>query len=72
MKKAIVRLIVPLLLALGLAVPAFAHVEMDPCVETAEPGHSEFAHHHVRPLVPEAGHAPGAHQGFSHCVRPSK
>jgi hypothetical protein len=50
------------------AMPAFAHVEMNPCVQTAEPGHSEFAQHHVVPLVgQETAHKPGAHQGFSAC-----
>ncbi len=29
--------------------------------------HSEFAHHHVLPGVPESGHNPGEHQGFSTC-----
>jgi hypothetical protein len=66
-------LLVALLLGLGLAfgslTPTLAHTEMDPCAESAEPGHSEFAEHHVRPLVPEAGHNPGEHQGLKDCVR---
>jgi hypothetical protein len=50
------------------AMPAFAHTEMDPCVQTSEPGHSEYAQHHIVPLVgQESDHNPGLHQGFSAC-----
>ncbi len=54
------------------AMPAFAH-DAGPCEQTDEPGHSEYAQHHV---VPTAGHEdptgqtnhyPGVHQGFSFC-----
>jgi hypothetical protein len=56
--------------------PAFAH-QAGPCIPAndpfaAEPGHSEFAGHHVVPLaqsgVPGADrHVPGEHSGFSFC-----
>jgi hypothetical protein len=69
MRKVIVAGVVGALLALGAATPTLAHTELDPCAESAEPGHSEFAEHHVRPLVPEAGHNPGEHQGLKGCER---
>jgi hypothetical protein len=55
-------------MAVASAMPAFAH-DAGPCAQTAEPGHSEYAEHHV---VPTAGqdpndHYPGLHQGFSFC-----
>lgn len=57
--------------ALTLGAPAFAH-DAGPCAETAEPGHSEYAKHHVVVQAHEgtlgAGeHTPGAHRGFSAC-----
>jgi hypothetical protein len=61
------------------AMPAFAHAT-GPCVDpvadpttAAEPGHSEFAQHHIVPRAKagqlgEGGHIPGKeHQGFSAC-----
>jgi hypothetical protein len=67
-------LLVALLLGLGLAfgslTPTLAHTEENPCAESAEPGHSEFAQHHVREMVPgKEGHRPGEHQGLKDCVR---
>jgi hypothetical protein len=43
-----------------------------PCNAAPEPGHSEFAQHHVVPLAQAGalgagGHTPGAHRGFSAC-----
>ena len=46
--------------------PALAH-DAGPCTQSADPGHSEYARHHVVPVVPETGHNPGQHQGFSIC-----
>jgi hypothetical protein len=46
--------------------PAFGH-DAGPCTESEDPGHSEYAQHHVKPAVPETGHNPGEHQGFSTC-----
>ena len=71
MRKVIIRLLVPLLLALGLAAPALAH-QAGPCTPSAEPGHSEFAQHHIVPFAQEGalgagGHVPGSHAGFSLC-----
>ena len=72
MRKVIIRLLVPLLLALGLAAPALAH-QAGPCFPTVEPGNSEFAQHHIVPhaqagTLGAGGHVPGVlHQGFSLC-----
>ncbi len=54
------------------AAPAFAAHPGPPCVPTADPGHSEFAKHHIVPLAQagglgEGGHKPGEHRGFSAC-----
>ena len=55
-----------------IAAPAFAHIEGNPSVATNEPGHSEFAQHHIAAKAQEGllgagGHVPGTHQGFSVC-----
>ncbi len=56
---------------LMVTAPAFAH-NVGPCptdpMITAAPGHSEFAQHHILPAVPEEGHKPGAHMGYSACL----
>ena len=51
--------------------PAFAH-DAGPCEQTADPGHSEYAMHHVvfqahEGTLGAGGHIPGTHQGFSIC-----
>jgi hypothetical protein len=43
-----------------------------PCAPSDDPGHSEFARHHVVPLAQAGelgagGHTPGAHRGYSAC-----
>ena len=53
--------------AMMVGAPAFAH-NAGPCAQTAEPGHSEYAKHHILPAVPESGHVPGTHKGFSLCL----
>lgn len=65
--------IAAVLAALAMSAPAsathsFCPAESDP----NEPGHSEFAHHHIAPLAQEGalgagGHKPGSHQGMSGC-----
>jgi hypothetical protein len=58
--------------ALTVGAPAFAH-QAGPCAPTEEdPGHSEFAQHHIVPFAQAGelgagGHKPGTHQGFSAC-----
>lgn len=51
-----------------------------PCNDSGEPGNSDYAQHHIRPLALEgdtgavdhdgdgASHVPGVHQGFSACL----
>ncbi len=70
--KIIVAIVAALVSALVFSAPAFAHIA-GPCVEAGEPGHSDFAQHHVAPLAQEGmlgagGHIPGEHQGFSTCL----
>jgi len=62
-------------MAVSSAMPAFAH-NAGPCVDPAtdpitgaEPGHSEFATHHVVPAVgQESDHNPGLYRGYSACL----
>ncbi len=68
---AFVALVAGVLLTLVLAMPAGAH-NAGPCTATADPGHSEYAKHHVVFLahagtLGAGGHKPGSHQGFSAC-----
>jgi hypothetical protein len=54
--------------AFTIGAPAFAH--QAPCEETAGPGHSEYAKHHVVPLAKSGelgagGHIPGEHHGYA-------
>jgi hypothetical protein len=52
---------------LMVAAPAFGH-DAGPCNDSGEPGHSDFAKHHVVPAVgQESDHNPGEHRGFSAC-----
>ena len=61
--------------ALAFAGSASAHHNVGPCgnaTVAGEPGHSEFAQHHVAPQAREGmlgagGHKPGMHRGFSAC-----
>jgi hypothetical protein len=57
--------------ALGTLAPAAAH-QAGPCTPSEEPGHSEFATHHIVPFAQAGelgndGHKPGTHRGFSSC-----
>jgi hypothetical protein len=69
-KKIAYALAVSAVSVMTFSAPAFGH-DAGPCHEANEPGHSEFARHHVVPGVaqddPETGHNPGEHQGFSTC-----
>ncbi len=57
---------------LMVTAPAFAH-QAGPCAASGDdPGHSEYAKHHIVPFAQagelgEGGHKPGTHQGFSAC-----
>ena len=66
-----VSLVASLLAALALAGPGAAH-QAGPCTASADPGHSEFAKHHIVPFAQAGalgagGHKPGAHRGYSAC-----
>ena len=74
-KKVVVALVIAMVSALVVSAPAFAH-QAGPCTATTEPGHSEFAQHHVVPAAQagalgEGGHNPGEHRGFSGACEPS-
>ncbi len=72
MKRNLMILGLVILVAMAFAAPAFAHVA-PPCNDSGEPGNSDYAKHHIKPLAQagglgEGGHKPGvAHQGFSVC-----
>lgn len=59
------------LTALAFAAPGAAH-QAGPCTPSEDPGHSEFAQHHIVPLAQAGalgagGHVPGTHRGFGGC-----
>ena len=70
------RFLIAVVIGLGLVGgaaggPAVAH-NAGPCGQTDEPGHSEYAKHHVVALAHEGklgagGHNPGEHRGYSTC-----
>jgi hypothetical protein len=60
------------LAALAFAAPSSASHQAGPCNTEDEPGHSEFAEHHIVPfakggMLGAGGHKPGAHGGMSLC-----
>ena len=68
MRKRLLVLLMGLLMVAMSASPAFAH--QAPCEETAGPGYSEYAKHHVVPLAKTSelgagGHMPGEHHGYA-------
>jgi hypothetical protein len=66
-KKLAYALAVSAVSVMSFGAPAFAH-DAGPCNDSGEPGHSDFAQHHVVPVVgQESDHNPGEHQGFSSC-----
>ena len=75
-RRLLISLCLTAALSLGIVGSAAAH-QTGPCVSTAEPGHSEFARHHIVPqahagTLGAGGHVPGAHRGFSACNPPGK
>lgn len=75
MRRTMLILTLVLVLVLVAVVPTFAH-QAGPCEDSGEPGHSDYAQHHIVPLAsegnlgaPPSGHAhtPGSHQGYSAC-----
>jgi hypothetical protein len=68
--KALVIVLVVVLSLLAVAT-ASAH-QAGPCTASDDPGHSEFAQHHIVPLAQAGmlgagGHIPGEHHGYSLC-----
>jgi hypothetical protein len=60
------------LAALALSAPAAADHNAGPCNESGEPGHTDYAGHHIVPLAQAGmlgagGHVPGHHGGMSAC-----
>lgn len=53
------------LFALAGASGASAH-SAPPCNDSGEPGHADYALHHIVPATP--GHVPGTHGGYSLCL----
>lgn len=71
MRRRILTFAVAVLAALPLALGASAHAA-PPCNDSGEPGHSDYAQHHIVVLATagELGHVhvPGSHQGYSLCL----
>jgi hypothetical protein len=66
-KKIAYALAVSAVSVMTFSAPAFGH-DAGPCTPSEEPGHSEYAHHHVVPAVgQESDHYPGEHRGYSTC-----
>ena len=70
MRKFVIIVLV-LIVALVSVVPVLAH-SASPCNDSGEPGNSDYAQHHIKPLATEGklgndGHKPGSHHGFSVC-----
>ena len=71
-RKIVYALAASMVSVLMVGAPAFAH-QAGPCAPSADPGHSEFAQHHIVPFalggaLGAGGHKPGVvHQGFSFC-----
>ena len=70
MRKFLIIVLV-VIVALVSVVPVLAH-SAPPCNDSGEPGNSDYAQHHIKPLATSGGlgndgHKPGAHRGFSIC-----
>jgi hypothetical protein len=72
-KKIVYALSASVVTVLMVGAPAFAH-QAGPCTPSEDPGHSEFAQHHIVPFAQEGmlgagGHKPGEHRGFGGCIQ---
>jgi hypothetical protein len=70
-KKIVAALVFATMSMALVGAPAFAH-DAGPCAQTADPGHSEYAKHHIvfnahEGTLGDGGHKPGTHKGFSIC-----
>ena len=73
MKKAILAIGSGIVMALSIAAPASADHQAGPCTPSEDPGHSEYAHHHIVVLaragmLGDGGHKPGEHHGVGGCA----
>ncbi|MDT8304731.1 MAG: hypothetical protein RRC07_02245 [Anaerolineae bacterium] len=71
MRKLLIIALVILVALLAVA-PALAHTA-SPCNDSGDPGNSDYAQHHIKPLATTGGlghdgHVPGAHHGYSLCI----
>jgi hypothetical protein len=71
-RKIIAALVFATMSMAMVGAPAFAH-DAGPCTQTADPGHSEYAVHHIvfnahDGTLGAGGHIPGTHKGFSICT----
>ena len=73
MRKALILApVAAMAFALSTAAPASAHTA-HPCHDAGDPGHSDYAKHHIVALAHEGalgngGHKPGHHRGYSLCL----
>ena len=73
MNKRIVALGAGIVMALSAATPAFADHQAGPCTPSEDPGHSEYARHHIillaqAGMLGDGGHKPGEHHGMGGCA----
>jgi hypothetical protein len=78
MKRNLLIVLLILVISLVAVVPAFAH-GAPPCNDSGDPGHSDYAKHHITFLAHNGdlgqvdhdgdgvSHVPGSHQGYSLC-----
>jgi hypothetical protein len=73
MNKRIVAVSAGIVMALSMAPSALADHQAGPCTPSEDPGHSEFAQHHIVVLAEagmlgNGGHKPGEHHGVGGCA----
>jgi hypothetical protein len=71
-RKIIAALVFATMSTAMVGAPAFAH-DAGPCTQTPDPGHSEYAMHHIvfnahEGTLGAGEHIPGTHKGFSICT----
>jgi hypothetical protein len=68
--RRIVVFAVLVILLMVLMIPtALADHNVGPCNDSAEPGNSDYAQHHIVPAtLGNDAHKPGSHRGFSLCI----
>lgn len=68
MRRIVMTAVLILALIALLAPAALAH-NAGPCNDSGEPGHSDYARHHIVPAdLGSGGHIPGTHHGYSLCI----